>query len=468
MNREKPNVLVVDDEETILKSLSLTLQEGGYDVTVAKTGSEGLEKLGKNRYDAIIVDYKLPDIDGLEIAKAIRDRDRKVSLIIITAYIPAETADISIRLGNYNFLEKPLEGETVLSTLKRSLISRDYLANEQQILDRPNILVVDDDYEIRSGLEEILKAAGYNYKSCANGHEALEKIKEELFHMLIVDLNLGDMEGVEVIKKAKEHFPEMMIILITGSPSVESVVVALKSGTFDYIIKPLHLEDVLGRIKIGWEKYKQAVLVKQLLQNLRITTLELEKFNKQLSTLAVTDYLTSLYNHRYIMEALSREYSKIERFHRSLAVLLLDLDHFKSVNDRYGHQAGDAVLMELGSLLKNSVRTMDIVGRYGGEEFCIILSETDSEKAVVIGERILQTIAKKLFKIKEDLCINITASLGVCGTDVKGVHSIGILLDCADKALYEAKARGRNRVVCWKEIGRMSSIGHREEEESRH
>lgn len=466
MNCGKLNVLVVDDEESILKSLSLTLQGGGYDVAVAKTGNEGVKKLEQYRFDAIIVDYKLPDIDGLEIAKTIRDKDRKVPLIIITGYTPIETADINVRLGNFNFLEKPLEGETVLSTLRRSLISRDCLANEQQVLDKPSILVVDDDYEIRLGLEEILKEAGYNCKSCDTGQEALEKIKEELFHMLIVDLNLGDMEGVEVIKRAKEYFPETMTILITGAPSVESVVGALKSGTFDYIIKPLHFEDVLARIKIGWEKYKQAVLVKQLLQNLRITTFELEKFNKQLSTLAVTDYLTSLYNHRYIMEALSREYSKVERFHRSLAVLLLDLDHFKSVNDRYGHQAGDAVLVELGSLLKKSARSMDVVGRYGGEEFCIILPEINSDGAMAIGERILQTIAKKPFKIGEDLYINITASFGVCGTDVGGVHSIHVLLNCADKALYEAKARGRNRVVCWKEISRSSSIGHRKWEES--
>ncbi|MBI5125528.1 MAG: response regulator [Planctomycetes bacterium] len=455
MNKEKERVLVIDDEESIQKSLSLVLAGEGYDVTVVGTGGEGLEKFNQHPYDAVILDYKLPDTDGLNVARVIKERDPKVALVFVTAYSSIETALTVMKLGAFDFLEKPLHKDVVLSALKRSLLTKK-LMEEEKALDRPNILVVDDEHVIRFSLEESLKASGYSCRSCASGHEALRKVEEELFHILIADLKLEDMEGTELIRKVREYFPEMMAIVITGAPSVTNAVEALKAGAFDYIMKPLEPEDVLSRIKIGWEKHRNAVLVKQLLHSLQVANLEMEKANQRLNALSVTDNLTSLYNHRYVMDTLAVEYQKARQFQRKLSVMILDLDHFRAINDRYGHQVGDAVLVELGAFLKESARSIDIVGRYGGEEFCLILPEADGTKATVMGEKLRQAIAKKQFTPVEGISINLTASMGISSLDEEGVDSVAALLNHVDKALYEAKVRGRNRVVCWEEIKKKS------------
>ncbi|MFN3466514.1 MAG: diguanylate cyclase [Candidatus Brocadiales bacterium] len=458
MNEKKERVLVIDDEASIQKSLSLVLAGEGYDVTVVGTGSEGLEKFSQHPYDAVILDYKLPDTDGLNVARVIKERNPKIALVFITAYSSIETALTIMKLGAFDFLEKPLQKDIVLSALKRSLLSKKLMEQGERSLDRPNILVVDDEHVIRFSLEEGLKVAGYSCKSCASGHEALRKIQEELFHIIIADLKLEDMEGTELIRKVKEYFPEMMAIVITGVPSVTNAVEALKAGAFDYIMKPLEPEDVLSRIKIGWEKHRNGVLVKQLLHSLQVTNLELEKANQKLNALSVTDNLTSLYNHRYIMDTLAVEYQKARQFQHKLSVMMLDLDHFGAINDKYGHQVGDAVLVELGAFLKESSRSIDIVGRYGGEEFCLILPGTDGSKAMVMGEKLRQAIAKKEFTPMEGVSINLTVSLGVSSLDEKDVDSVAALLNHVDKALYEAKLRGRNRVVCWEEIKKKSEL----------
>ncbi|MEK7241627.1 MAG: response regulator, partial [Planctomycetota bacterium] len=204
MNKQKERVLVIDDEESIQKSLSLVLTGEGYDVTVVGTGGEGLEKFNQYPYDAVILDYKLPDTDGLNVARVIKERDPKVALVFVTAYSSIETALTVMKLGAFDFLEKPLHKDVVLSALKRSLLTKK-LMEEEKALDRPNnILVVDDEHVIRFSLEECLKASGYSCRSCASGHEALRKVEEELFHILIADLKLEDMEGTDLIRKVRE------------------------------------------------------------------------------------------------------------------------------------------------------------------------------------------------------------------------------------------------------------------------
>ncbi|MCQ4575208.1 MAG: diguanylate cyclase [Candidatus Brocadiales bacterium] len=445
-------VLIIDDEESIQKALSLVLKGEGYNVSVSGTGNGGLEKLANEKFDAVFLDYKLLDTDGLNVAKTIRNTDSQVAIIFITAYSSIDTALTVMKLGAFDFLEKPLQKDNTLASLRRALLTKKFLEKGKHALERPNILVVDDEHVVRLGLEESLKGAGYYCKSCSSGYEAVRKVEEELFNIIIVDLKLGDMEGTELVRRVREHFPEMMAIVMTGMPSIDSAVMAMKSGSFDYITKPLDTEDVIGRIKLGWEKYRQGFLLKQLLHNLQAANLELEKANQKLNALSVTDGLTLLYNHRYILDTLEIEYQKARRFQKPLSLIMLDLDHFKTINDTYGHQGGDKVLVKFGSFLKEHLRTIDIVGRYGGEEFCAILPETDTAGAVVIAEKLRQAVSERTFVLDNEIKVHVTASFGVSCIQDAGVDCVDTLLGHADSALYEAKLRGRNRVVCWAEI----------------
>ncbi len=450
MSNEK--VLIIDDEESIQKSLTLVLEGEGYDVSVCGTGNGGLKKLAKDNFDAVILDYKLPDTDGLNVAKHIREANAQVAIIFITAYSSIDTALTVMKLGAFDFLEKPLQKDSILASLKRALLTRKFLEEGKDALERPSILVVDDEHVVRLGLEEGLKAAGYYCKSCGSGYEAIRKVEEELFNIIIVDLKLNDMEGTEVVRKIREHFPEMMAVVMTGMPSIDSAVAAIRSSAFDYITKPLDIEDVVARLKLGWGKYRHGFLVKQLLRNLQAANLELEKANQKLSALSITDGLTSLYNHRYIVDTLTIEYQKAQRFHKALSLIMLDLDHFKAINDTYGHHGGDKLLVEFGSFLKEHLRSIDIVGRYGGEEFCAILPETDTAGAVVAAEKLRQAVVKGSFTLDGGRKVNVTASFGISSTQDEGVSSVDSLLNHAEKALYEAKLRGRNRAICWAEI----------------
>lgn len=449
MTAEK--ILIVDDEPTIQSSLEMILEEEGYRVSISGTGRDALDKVGKESFDLILLDYKLPDIDGLEVAQTIRRAHPDILVVFMTGYASLETALTVMKMGAVDFLQKPINHESLLSAVKRSLQTKKLLSQGVHNLKTPNILIVDDENVIRSALEQIFRTEGYRCKSCSSGAEAMKMVEEDLFHLMIVDLKLSDMDGTEVISSIRKYHPDIMAIVITGHPSVESAVNAIKSSAFDYIVKPLSTEDILYRVKMGWERHRQSILVKQLLQNLRVTNLELEKSNARLTALSITDDLTSLYNHRHSINVLSLEYKKAERHSLPLCLMLLDLDYFKFVNDTYGHLSGDKILAEVAEVLKSSVRDTDVVGRFGGEEFCIILPNTDVNGSLTVAEKIRQTVAGRKFVPLKNMYCNITTSIGIGAFPSDTVCSVEDLIWQADQALHEAKVTGRNKVVCWRD-----------------
>lgn len=290
------------------------------------------------------------------------------------------------------------------------------------------ILLVEDTPSVLRALERQLELAGYIYVSTANGQDALAVLKEERNICLVIsDWMMPVMDGFELLAqvRAEQQFAEIPFLMVTGKDSSEDAVRALQSGANDYIVKPYHPDELLARVR-----------------NL-VKVWEHQEF---LTTRAVTDDLTGLYNKRHFRQTLDRETNRIRRYGGSLALILFDIDHFKKINDDYGHPAGDLVLGSLGRLVQRNVRNVDCPCRYGGEEFAVILPCTGAEGALVLAERLRRKVAEELAVDFEGHRLTVTCSFGVGEFSSDG-DTAETLEARTDKALYKAKEEGRNRVT---------------------
>ena len=301
-----------------------------------------------------------------------------------------------------------------------------------------SVLIVDDDDISRRLLERALTTEGYRVVSAVNGREALERYKEEFFPIVLTDWNMPEMDGLQLCQAIREEHSSAYVftILLTSRDSKQDIIAGLEAGADDYLTKPFDPPELIARLKTG----------------IRVLELErsLNKALEEIETLSVTDPLTEVYNRRYLNEKFAGEVKRVVRYQRPLSIVIGDIDHFKKINDKYGHVAGDLVLKEFALLLKDSIRgQIDWVVRYGGEEFVIIVPETDIEGARIMTERIRMAIEKKTIEV-DKYKINITASFGVTGIDSDTLSSRispMAILNQVDRYLYQAKAEGRNRVA---------------------
>ncbi len=299
------------------------------------------------------------------------------------------------------------------------------------------ILVAEDDPVSRKLLEKTLVKAGYKVVSVENGRKALEVFKETFFSIVLTDWMMPEMDGLELCRAIREDTSKgyVFIVLLTVKDSKDDIVSGLEAGADDYLTKPFNNAELIARIKTG----------------IRILELEraLKQANEENRVLAITDPLTKIYNRCYLNQHLSEEIKRTRRYKRSLSLILCDIDHFKKVNDTYGHQIGDQVLKEFVQCIKEALRNdVDWVVRYGGEEFIVVLPETDLKGACFVAERLRNIIAGRTIKIN-DKAIHITASFGVNAIDSTTpddkIFSSAIINE-ADRCLYLAKQEGRNRV----------------------
>jgi diguanylate cyclase (GGDEF)-like protein len=298
----------------------------------------------------------------------------------------------------------------------------------------PRILIVDDHEDNVEVIRARLEARGYTCESANDGEEALRKVDESPPDLMLLDVMMPRVDGYEVARriKANRALPFIPIIMQTALDSTENKVEGLGAGADDYITKPINYAELEARVR----------------SMLRIKALQdaLEEANSELRRVAITDGLTGLYNRRHIEERLAEMWEHSVRLHEALSCVMLDLDHFKSVNDTYGHQVGDEVLKQLAGLLKGVARDMDRVGRYGGEEFLILLPGTVTDAAVTFAERARQVVEDHVFTF-EGGTLRRTLSCGVAGWPHPRITHRDALLKAADDALYVAKELGRNRVV---------------------
>jgi diguanylate cyclase (GGDEF)-like protein len=303
------------------------------------------------------------------------------------------------------------------------------------------ILVVDDHEDNIELLRARLEAWGYEVDAARNGTEALDRVRDVPPDLILLDVMMPNIDGNEVARRIKQNpaLPFIPIIMQTALDSTDSKVEGLEAGADDYITKPIEFAELKARLR-------SMLRIKRLQEELEERERQLLEANERLRHMSRTDGLTGLDNRRYIEQQLDQMYAHGERLAEPLSCVMCDLDRFKSVNDTHGHHAGDAVLKQFAGILKREAREIDRVGRYGGEEFIVLLPGTVLDAAVTFAERVRKSVEAHTF-VFDGGSIRRTASFGVAGWPHPRVTHCDGLVRAADDALYVAKETGRNRVV---------------------
>lgn len=299
-----------------------------------------------------------------------------------------------------------------------------------------DVCVIEDDHTERKLLLHRFQRLGYSVVQAADGTEGLEQIRRHAPRVIVCDVLMPGMTGIELCKavRSDESLAGIYLILVTAYDSQKRKRDALNAGADDYLIKPYDAAELEAKVRNG----------------LRISRLQ-----ENLRKAALTDGLTGLWNHAQFREQLDVEFARTRRYGGCVSLLMIDIDHFKAVNDTYGHEQGNRVLRQLAKHLQRSVREMDTVARYGGEEFAAICPQTPLEEAVTLAERIRETVPQRV-RIPEHPELVIRTSIGIaCSSDTQ-VHSAQDLVSRADQALYLAKSKGRNQVRRSEEVGNLT------------
>jgi two-component system, cell cycle response regulator len=298
-----------------------------------------------------------------------------------------------------------------------------------------SVLIIDDSVSVRERIIKTLESFDIfaRYYEASDGLEGFKKLLSAPVDLVLCDLEMPRIDGFKFLSmlKARQDLQDVPVLILTGMNDRELKIKGLGQGASDYITKPFDPEELVARVKV----------------HLKIKNLQddLKRSNELLLELSNTDHLTGLFNRRYMMDALEKEVQRSVRKGGQLALIMLDIDHFKSVNDTYGHLQGDIVLQRVATQLQKELRNYDCAARYGGEEFISILPDSSMKEALQVSERIRQSVQNLKFSGALSP-LSVTASLGVACYPPSGVTSVDGFIKMADDALYRAKSNGRNRV----------------------
>jgi len=297
----------------------------------------------------------------------------------------------------------------------------------ENTMEDKKILVIDDTVSNLDILGNLLN--NYYVIDATNGDDALEILEDELVDLILLDIMMPDMDGYEVCTRLKSNLitKDIPIIFITAKADEDSIEKAYEIGGIDYVTKPFKPKELLAKVK---------------------RELYLQDLQKELKLLASTDSMTKLYNRRYFTKMAAHSLDLSKRENKELSIIMIDIDKFKNVNDTYGHQVGDDVIITLANKLLEHQRKSDIVCRYGGEEFVILLPNTSLDGARTVAQKIRLDIENLTIKIPSNEDLKFTISLGISLVNLKNESNIEPALKRADDALYKAKESGRNRVEC--------------------
>ncbi|MBI4923404.1 MAG: PleD family two-component system response regulator [Devosia nanyangense] len=448
-------VLIVDDIPTTVRLLEARLTAEYFDVKTASSGRDALAICEPGQIDIILLDVMMPEMDGFEVCRRLKANPRTghIPVLMITALDQPSDRVKGLQAGADDFLTKPVDDVQLMARV-RSLVRLKALTDElrsraqtgQEIaiedamraMDAANaeggrILLVDNDQRSAERIRSYL-AASHTVDVLANPADAALQVAGGDYELAIVSMALGDFDPLRVCSQMRtiEQTRSLPILLIAEDSDRPRVVRGLDLGVNDFIMRPVERNELSARVRTQLRRHRYAG--------------ELRRSVTNTMALAVTDELTGLYNRRYFDRHLSLMLDKAREQDRDMAVMLIDMDFFKSVNDNHGHDIGDAVLKEFALRLKRNIRGVDLACRFGGEEFVVLMPDTDYRQAQSVAERVRMAVAERAFETAELQPLTVTVSVGVALNEHE-TDTPELILKRADVALYRAKREGRNRVV---------------------
>ncbi len=305
------------------------------------------------------------------------------------------------------------------------------------------IMIVDDNPQNLKILASLLETFNCELQICTDGQEALDALKLDLPDLILLDVMMPDIDGFEVCRRIRENpfWQDMPIIFLTAKSTSEDIITGFEVGGNDYVTKPFNEAELLARVRNLLE-------LKRIRDALKERNAEMEVLVSKLATASATDPLTGLVNRRAMTARLNEEVARFYRHNRGFVLLMGDIDYFKRINDSYGHDGGDVVLKSMAQRMNAHLRREDLVARWGGEEFLILLPDTDEAGGYTFAERMRVAIANEAFTYNEHQ-FQVTLTLGLCA--FKKHHTLDKAILLADQALYLGKQHGRNQVYISKE-----------------
>lgn len=449
-------VLVVDDLPQNVKMLEAKLSGEYYTVYTAESGRGAIQKAKELAPDIILLDVMMPEMDGFEACKILKSdpETAQIPVVMVTALSEVEDRVQGLEAGANDFITKPID-EVHLFARVKSLIRLKVLLDELQMRDKTGsqfgledyaalykeipqgtILVIDDDIVQSRKIQQILSSKGHTVE-VVDPEDAMDAVTHKEFDLVIINTMLDDADGLRfgVQIRSQEQTRRVPIMILVDEDDKPLLVKGLEIGIDDYLMTPMDDNELLARAttQLRRKKYQDALR---------------SHFEESLSA-AVVDSLTKLYNRRYLDAHLENMVEEALKNNTPLSLMSIDIDHFKSVNDRpgWGHAIGDEVLKEVAERIMNSIRTTDLATRPGGEEFVVVMPNTDTQAAMAVAERTRKSMDERPFTISaEPGELKSSISVGVATLKHSG-DSAEEMLKRSDDALYKAKDGGRNQVV---------------------
>lgn len=449
-------ILVVDDIPANVRLLEVRLLAEYFEVVTANSGAEALEICETSKVDVVLLDVMMPEMDGFEVCRRLKSDPATAHLpvVMITALDHVADRVRGLEAGADDFLTKPVN-DLQLMTRVKSLVRLKMLTDElrlrtstaaniglENLLDRgggaeqepARVLLMDARTETYEKIRSRLKG-GIQLDLATDPNAGLFQAAEGGYECVIVSTALPDVDPLRLCSQLRslDRTRFLPIILLADRDDDARIIRGLELGVNDFFVRPIEPHELTARL---------------------VTQIRRKRYNDRLRAsvaqsieMAVTDALTGLHNRRYLDNHLQTLFERAVVRRRPLSVMIVDLDRFKSINDSFGHDGGDDVLREFARRLRQNMRGIDLICRFGGEEFVVVMPDTDGPVAEKVAERIRAEIARTPFAIgKEGQAVHVTISVGV--SSLRGqADDAGALLKRADMALYEAKRSGRNKVV---------------------
>lgn len=449
-------ILVVDDIPANVRLLEAKLMAEYFEVLTASDGPAALEVANTQAPDLILLDVMMPGMDGFEVAERLKadPKTRHIPIVMVTALTDTADRVRGLEAGADDFLSKPVN-DIALFARVRSLARLKVMMDELRVRhattgemdlvgeaprdaeeDAANgqILMVESEDMLAGRLTEFLTEAGHRIRRATNGAEALELGREPGLDLIMVSLSLAGEDGLRLCSqfRSQEETRHIPILLILDETDLVQLAKGLDLGVTDYLIRPIDQAELLARTRTQVRRRRYHDKLHQMLDDS--------------ISLAYTDALTGIYNRRYMDAHLDRKILEIAQTQKPVSVMMFDIDHFKRVNDSYGHASGDEVLKAMAQRMSGGIRDFDLLARYGGEEFVVIMPSTPADISLMVAERLCRAIEGEPFEASgSETPLTITASIGVA-TTTDPTETAEALLGRADAALYQAKNGGRNQV----------------------